>query len=396
MVAIVTGVYLRHSLAVIRDLGEAGIEVIAVSRKGDGIPMGFYSKWVHATHLLSEENFLKELYSICNDVRVGYGCKPALMVCDRKTLRLLAEGDAISCFKGVVGYEGSPIEVLDQLGNKIDSEELCRELGIAVPKQVILRHDDVDFSCIAEVGYPCFVKASDGEKHGLFAADRVKRAETAADVERIAREMFAVTHEDVVVQEFLPGDLVNYNILASEGKVVAHTAGKTIRTYPYDGGVPVCTQYYENEELLALSARIIESCAYSGLFCIQFKQDRNGVFKFLEINPRMYGDYDMDRHCGNGFSMRWFAHLWDKVNPTEVCNIPVTSLKPGARSYAVPADFISAFSHAVHGEPTHLFDSAKNVFSSSAHARGIDLRDLRPLVAVFMSLLDRHLIRKRG
>jgi hypothetical protein len=77
----VTDVKYRMSLALIRDLAEAGIRVAAVAVKSSAgaAPLGFSSRYVSDTALLPEADYENALYSFCEFIYQRDGKKPALL-----------------------------------------------------------------------------------------------------------------------------------------------------------------------------------------------------------------------------------------------------------------------------------------------------------------------------
>ena len=51
MTAVITDVHYRMSLALIRDLAEAGIRVVVCENSNSQLPLGFYSRYIDKSHL---------------------------------------------------------------------------------------------------------------------------------------------------------------------------------------------------------------------------------------------------------------------------------------------------------------------------------------------------------
>lgn len=61
----------------------------------------------------------------------------------------------------------------------------------------------------------------------------------------------------------------------------------------------------DNPALLAQAAQLLQRFSLSGLVNIQFKEDRNGVPRLLEINPRASGGVAMS--CLSGINLPYLA-----------------------------------------------------------------------------------------
>ena len=69
LTAIITDVHYRMSLALIRDLAEAGVRLICCEREGMASPLGFRSRHVRESVLLPAKEFLRS-----EERRVGKEC----------------------------------------------------------------------------------------------------------------------------------------------------------------------------------------------------------------------------------------------------------------------------------------------------------------------------------
>ena len=90
MTAVITDVHYRMSLALIRDLAQAGVRVVVCWREDSGAPLGFRSKYPARRVTLPREGWLEELYRLCSQIREEEGESPALLPVGAATLAALA------------------------------------------------------------------------------------------------------------------------------------------------------------------------------------------------------------------------------------------------------------------------------------------------------------------
>lgn len=103
MVAIVTDIHYRMSLAVIRELGEADVTAICCEseRHRADAPLGMLSRHCAQQHWLPAGNECEALLALCCEVGAQHHCRPALLPLGAATLALVAANRA--AFDGVCG-----------------------------------------------------------------------------------------------------------------------------------------------------------------------------------------------------------------------------------------------------------------------------------------------------
>lgn len=106
------------------------------------------------------------------------------------------------------------------------------------------------------------------------------------------------------VQERLPNpkDIQAGFYLCKQGKIISFYSHKRIRTYPEIGGVTVYSKSEYNMEIKALGTQVIKELNWSGFVMIEFLfDDRDGLYKLIEINPRLWGSIMLSEFCNAKF-----------------------------------------------------------------------------------------------
>jgi predicted ATP-grasp superfamily ATP-dependent carboligase len=111
---------------------------------------------------------------------------------------------------------------------------------------------------------------------------------------------------DVVLQDFIPGPARAHcfidGFVDRAGAVRARMARRRIRTYPAPFGDSSCMETISMDEagpMLESLDRLLPSLRYRGIFNAQFKRDdRDGVHKLLDLNPRPWGGVSLAVACG--------------------------------------------------------------------------------------------------
>ena len=309
MVAIVTDVHYRMSLALIRDLAQAGVEVITCEqdrcRDSRTSPaLGALSRYVSRhVWLPGGTDGLEALLSLCREIGLGRDCRPALLPAGAATLALIAENR--ERFEPLCGLCVPTAEQLDLLNSKPRLAALAARLGMPLPESMAPGEDLDRF--LDRQGLPCVIKPACGEKLGLTAAARYAVASTREEA-RAAWERFSrLAGEPPVVQGYLPGRALGCSVLARSGQAMAAICHQRVREYPVSGGPSSCCQCVEREDIRTYAARLTAETGLTGLAMFEFKEDRDGAPRLLECNPRVWGTFPLTRVSGSGIPLLWCA-----------------------------------------------------------------------------------------
>ena len=107
---------------------------------------------------------------------------------------------------------------------------------------------------------------------------------------------------ELVVMEYLPGDEYSVDLVGKDGKVEYVVPRKRVEIRQ---GISYIGLIEKNEKLMKASEEIYKQLKLDYNINMQFKQDENGIFKIIEINPRMSGSLIF---CvGAGVNMPYFG-----------------------------------------------------------------------------------------
>lgn len=107
-----------------------------------------------------------------------------------------------------------------------------------------------------------------------------------SSLEKIIEILGSRSFPELLVSEYLPGNEYTIDTLVYEGE--AKLVLPRIRT-KMNGGISVQGTFIKNEEIITYCEQIIGTLQLSGPIGLQVKEDINGTFKLLEINPRIQG-----------------------------------------------------------------------------------------------------------
>ena len=372
MTAIVTDVHYRMSLAIIRDLADAGVSVIACDYADIQKPAGFFSNRIAGRVPLAREGYADGLFALCKQTMEQDGQKPALIPVGAKTLALVSQQR--ERFAGVSGLLVPKEQDLALLNDKECVANLAQALGIPVPRAYA--------GAARPVQFPAVVKPVCGEKAGLSAAERYVIARDAQQLERAVAHFTGVTGQRPLIQEYLCGGAAGCSVLAREGKVLASICHERIREYPVSGGPSSCCRKIDAPELLQYAQKITASLGYSGVAMFEFKQGADGAYRLLEVNPRVWGTYPLTRVCGSNFTWLWCL---------AALGLPLPDFQSGsaAKMAYYPSDLAAMLGYLKRGEAGRFLRGLADFFDPRVKNGLREKGDGKPYRVYLKSLLER-------
>lgn len=387
MVAIVTDVHYRMSLALIRDLGQAGVDVTTCERESRSPAPGAVSRWSRRHVQLPDKDYTDALFRLCRDV--GGQVRPALLPVGAATLAAVAEQP--ERFSQVCGLCIPSREQLDLLNSKTDLAALARQLDVPVPESYACQDGESIPQLAARLPLPCVMKPVCGEKLGLTAADRYVIARTPAEAERAYRHFQNLAGEPPVVQSYLPGDGLGCSVLAQDGQVLAAICHRRLREYPVSGGPSSCCRCVDRPDLLELASRLAGAVRLTGLTMFEFKEDAAGAPRLLEANPRIWGTFPLTRAARSQIPLLWCALAWNRGNPDDAVPLPELPRPLPKKMVFAVSDLMSAAGSLRRGRPAPAAQSLLDLLNPAVADGLFEWGDPRPGMAYIQTLFRKRL-----
>ena len=111
---------------------------------------------------------------------------------------------------------------------------------------------------------------------------------------------------DWVIQEIVPGGgetQFSYAALCKNGRSLASIVARRTRQFPRDfGQLSTYVETVDEPQVSAPAQELLSALRFTGIAEVEFKRDpRNGQYKVLDINPRVWGWHTLARRVGVDF-----------------------------------------------------------------------------------------------
>jgi D-aspartate ligase len=198
-----------------------------------------------------------------------------------------------------------PWDQLQYLCDKRLLHHTAQELGIPQPWTVWPRTKD-ELSQL-DCPFPTILKPATRLRRNSLAVPKAWRLVDRASLLGTFDEASALVGPgNLMVQEIIPGvgeGQISYAAVCRDGCPLASIVAREKRQYPRDfGQFSTFVESVEEPKVVQSAVRLLASLRFTGLIEIEFKQDpRDGEFKLLDVNPRVWGWHTLSRRAGVDF-----------------------------------------------------------------------------------------------
>lgn len=290
MHALVTDAHLRTAVAGIRQLGRAGIDVIAAgpSTRAAGLWSRFTRVREHGLDVLADPAGFRAAV-----VRLA-GLHGPLVLYPCQEASLDASLDAADeCDDIVLPWPGR--EPLAALRDKRALPAAAAAAGLATP--AVHYEGPSAQAATAAIPFPALAKPV----HPSEEFPRPLRLESASDVANLPSA-------DVIVQDLVEGPLTAVVVLvAPGGDLVASLQQEALRTWPAGAGPSaLAVTVAPDHDLIERSRGLLAGCGYWGLAELQYLRGPDGP-SLIDVNTRFYGSLPLALRAGVNFPALWHA-----------------------------------------------------------------------------------------
>ncbi len=178
---------------------------------------------------------------------------------------------------------------------------LAARCGVPVPLTVVPKSFEDAVARSRDLRFPVVVKACSETFH-----DHIRRARNHSDLVRIYSALCAQkdSRNDPLplIQEFVPGHNAGFFALYQKGTCKRIFMHRRIRQGPPGGRVSCCAESFYDPKLKEYGKRLLDRLGWHGVAMVEFRRDqRDGEYKLMEINPRFWGSLDLAIAAGVDF-----------------------------------------------------------------------------------------------
>jgi len=189
-------------------------------------------------------------------------------------------------------------KTIDSALDKYRTLRLAEECGIPVPQTILIDSPDkIDQFFVGDLPLVIKDRFSVRWQGSRGIQGKVAYASSLEILRSLIQErLFHV--EDVMVQEFCPGQGIGFSCISLEGRIFLPFQWERIREKdPRGSGSSARKSVPLDPQVLDYSSRLLQAMAYSGLVMVEFKKQENQLF-LMEINARPWGSLQLPIHCG--------------------------------------------------------------------------------------------------
>jgi predicted ATP-grasp superfamily ATP-dependent carboligase len=304
-------------LAVTRSLGRRGIKVFGVDYKSDA--ENFSSKYCDRQLIFSNpethpEKCLEEFLALGRTLKE----KAVLLPTNDYYTKFISRNriELSEYYLFII----PTVEVLEGILDKQKQYERAEQLGICIPKTFA----PLDLGHLEEmassISYPVYIK---GANSYLWFWQFRNKGFLAANYQELKQYYESAVGKNLksVVQEIVIGPNTNHfevnAYYSAQKELVGLFCTQKARQYPIDFGNGTFMISKKLPELSSLARRLFEGIGYMGAGVIEFKKDeRDGRFKLLELNPRFTQQYFHAAVAGIDFAhMNYLECVGKKPEP---------------------------------------------------------------------------------
>ncbi len=199
----------------------------------------------------------------------------------------------------------APWQTVEVAYDKRATYRVAQELGVDCP----VTHYPRDRREVEglDCSYPVILKPAIKEAVNRFTREKAWPIHERASL--LASYDAACTMVDpdlIMIQELIPGGgeaQFSYGAICRDGRTLSSLVARRARQYPVDFGRS--SSFVETVEAPAVedaARRLLEGLRYTGLMEAEFKYDcRDGRYKLLDLNPRVWGWHTLARAGGVDF-----------------------------------------------------------------------------------------------
>jgi len=170
-------------------------------------------------------------------------------------------------------------------------------------------------------------------------------------------------HEPIVQSHVPDGGEYGFFAVCDEGEPVRTFQHRRVRSYTYDGGASVYREAVDIPDLSAAGERLLSALDWHGPAMVEFRRDeRDGTFRLLEVNPRFWGSLPLAVSAGVDFPATYYRLA---TGQTERTRSSTEGADPGSEGAGSGYE-TGVGCHTLRGEASYLHSVARYDYDHAA------------------------------
>jgi protein-tyrosine-phosphatase/predicted ATP-grasp superfamily ATP-dependent carboligase len=316
---LILGSSTKASVYVTKQLKKYGLHVTVVDWSDTPVK---FSKYIDQFILLSSpiynvESFMNDFTDLLKKNK--FDCllpihDPAIEICKKYR-------GQIGSYCKVIGINDDPVQAY--ASDKSVLYNLASEIGISIPKgRLINTIQDLDMY-LGQLAYPVVIKPIQSAvlKDNRIYQFKVKITNNENEVIDFVREN--INNVPLLLQEYIEGYGIGYNIFAVNGKICNAYIHRRINEH---GGI---SSYRESlptntYDLQLPAAELIKKIGWNGVAMIEFKIHNNIPF-LMEMNGRFWGSIEVAIKSGLNYPVMLYESEF--LHKVVACDMPIRMVK---------------------------------------------------------------------
>lgn len=297
----------------------------------------------------------------------------AVFVCNEEILEAITVLGECERWSGLVL---SPRSTLDAALSKFAMMRIAVEAGVSIPRSLFPSNEEELPQCAAQLGFPLIVKGDRGE-----AGNHVRMIVRPADLAGAYREISALevgNGHHPMVQEWVVGTGYSVGGLFYDGQPLRLCAHRKVVGVPPLCGLTVSGVTERDPVLLTEACKIFHALKYTGLGHAEFIKDEQNQYRFIEINPRVWGTIAVAEYAGVDLFTPYQQLAEGRIPEPRLC------FRDGVRFHRVVRE-----GRMIAARPSRVFGFLRDCLDTRVHSDFL-WSDPLPHLASFLRHRPRH------
>lgn len=300
MKVFITDAKLNSTLATIRSLGKLGLKIIAGDETRQAISFFSrytYQRFIYTDPLSNPQQFLKDVLKIITLEKVK-------LVIPMTDYTLILFSKYRSKFPSFTTIPIPEYETICKVVNKGLTFQIAKEQNIPIPETIFINSLDEIPKIAPKLNYPLVIKSS----HASYYDEKnnqMRRGNTFyINNPQELVEKYGTLHKISpypLIQEMIPGQGYGFfTILDKERNSFNEAAHCRIReSNPTGSASCLCESIPVDKTMKENALKLLRAINWWGPVMVEFKKDlRDGKFKLMEINGRLWGSLSLFIYAG--------------------------------------------------------------------------------------------------